>query len=294
MEEFEYTEKMMGTRLSLSVVTGHAGLATMIAKDTIERLKTYELQFSRFLSESELSRLNYERSLVVSIYFLTVFDVAHELYRKTNGYFNPLLQASRLGYNETFDTLRGARMLDNDPYNINMDDVSIDRDERRITLVGDQQLDFSGILKGFIAENEARRIMSENPAVHGVIVNLGGDLFTKGCDVHGKPFIFEIENPITGVLITVPLENKALATSGTYKRKWETSRGTIHHIVGRGGTTNPEATVIAASVVHDHGADAEAYAKTLISLSPDELERMTGEYIRCVRVHKDGVTENTL
>ncbi len=295
MKEFEFTERVMGTDLSIALVTSAEDDATTIFKESYAALRAYEAQFSRFLPTSELSLLNLERSRVVSPFCIELLTRAHELYQETHGYFNPLVQIERFGYTKTYETLKnGTHTQDSTPYNIDFDAVVIDQGTRTVTLIEDQKLDFGGFLKGHLAEVEAKRIMATYPRVTGVIVNIGGDIHTRGLDEHEHPFLFEIENPTTGIPITVPLTNTSLATSGTYTRTWEASGTLMHHILARDGTHNPDTQVISASSIHPHGAYAEAFAKTLLMLEPDALAVLTREKMKYVLTYQDGTTRTSL
>ncbi len=295
MQEFEFTERIMGTDLSVSIITKKASNATTLFDASFLRLKAYEQQFSRFLLTSELSRLNTKRSLVVTPLFLELTLIARRLYEKTGGYFNPLLQIDRFGYSKTYEEVKQMQQTKNlAPYNIDFSLVLINTDTRRITLTSDMRLDFGGFLKGHLAEMEAKQIGEEGTDVRGVIVNIGGDIHTQGTDDEGKPFVFEIKNPVQGPPITVPLQNKSLATSGTYNRTWIADMTPMHHILARDGIQNPESDIVSASVIHEHGADAEAYAKALLSLSPPILEGMIQEQLTYVTIQKEGIINTNL
>ena len=95
----------MGTDFSLSIVCHDKELSDAQAQATIQKIADYEARFSRFLPESELSRLNREKDMVVSPLFLEVVDTAYKLFVQTKGIFNPLVQIERLGYSTSFDTL---------------------------------------------------------------------------------------------------------------------------------------------------------------------------------------------
>ncbi len=295
MYEYEFNEHVMGTNLSVSLITDDESTATNIFTLTLVRLRGYEAKFSRFLPESELSKLNRERSGIVSPLFISLLHIAQELYQKTDGYFNPLLQINRFGYTESFEFIKDAASpLQTLPYNTNLNMVVIDDEAQRVTLVDDQQLDFGGFLKGYLAEYEARKIMHEHSDVHGVIINIGGDIHTRGKDADGKVFVFEIKNPLTGQGIPLPLENMSLATSGTYRHAWNRSGEPVHHILARDGLHNPPTSVISASVVHENGATAEAYAKTLMSIHPTTLQTITDETFPYIIIHKDGTIHTSL
>jgi thiamine biosynthesis lipoprotein len=73
-----------------------------------------------------------------------------------------------------------------------------------------------GFLKGFVAEKMSDILKD----FQGSIVNLGGDIFTRGCDEKNEKFIFSIFNPLDEEEnFEISLENESISTSGNYKRK---------------------------------------------------------------------------
>lgn len=293
--EFEFNDHLMGTDLSTAIITENETVASEIYSLSLARLRAHEAQFSRFDEKSELSRLNNERSCIVSPLFISLLRLARNLYTKTDGHFNPLLQIERFGYTETYEAIKEITQKQNTlPYNTNLSMVTIDEQTHRVTLEADQRLDFGGFLKGHLAEVEAKHIMETYKEVAGVIVNIGGDIHTRGRDAHGNVFVFQIENPVTGHGIDVPLENTSLATSGTSRRAWNTDKERMHHILARDGTHNPKTNIVSSSVIHEYGAHAEAYAKTLMTITPETLESMTNETLQYALIYSDGTIHASL
>jgi thiamine biosynthesis lipoprotein len=295
MKEYEFSERIMGTFLSVSIVTEQKETAEKMFSLSLHRLKKYEEQFSRFIPTSELSELNTKKSLVVSPLFMSVLITAKDLHEKTHGYFNPLLQIERHGYKTTYESLTSAPLTrDMSTYNITIDDISIDPQTNTVTLQDDQRLDFGGFLKGFLAEREASEIMNDDRSIQGVIVNIGGDLHTRGRDEHDEQFVFYVKNPIRDAPIPVPIEDMSLTTSGTYKRTWTANNESVHHILARDGTKNPDTDIVSVSIIHSHGAEGEAYAKALFSLEPEELEEATHEKLNYIIIHTNGTIQSSL
>ncbi len=295
MKEFEFTERIMGTSLSIALVTENEAQATLLFNDSHARLSAYETQFSRFIPTSELSILNKMRSHTVSPLFISILNDAKKLYLETDGYFNPLLQIERFGYTSTYESVKeSSHGKNSEPYNIDLNCVDINTETNVVTLVSDQKLDFGGFLKGYLAEYEATYIHNNNPDVHGVIVNIGGDIHTRGVDEYGDSFIFEIENPIRGDTISVPMRNTSLATSGTYGRTWVAGNEHMHHILARDGTHNTDKNIVSTSVIHKHGGTAEAYAKALFSLSPEMLEQKNNQKLQYIIITQDGNVHSSL
>ncbi len=267
MNEYSYQERHMGTDVSLSFVCEEAAMANAIAAKAFTTIHDYELRFSRFLPDSELSRLNQHGTLVVSDDFVTVLTKSIELHKLTAGAFNPLLQVRTLGYTDTFSTLKNTTAtLVPAIYNTALQTININHITNTVTLKPNQRLDFGGILKGYLASKLADEITKSYPACAGVIINIGGDIATHGFDTVHKPFIFQLYNPITSEEIPTILTDTALATSGTYARTWQTITGQKHHIVDATSLDNPNHNLVATTIVHRDGAVAEGLTKLFLTV----------------------------
>ena len=287
MEEFAYTERHMGTDVTIACVTSDSASAQSIARQTFATVAAYEQRFSRFLPESELSELNQLGHRTVSDTFLDVLLAGVALSELTKGAFNPLVQVARLGYRASFDELSDEVSLDDSTYNTNLHELTIDIATNNISLAAGQQLDFGGFLKGYLAQLLADRIKETYSDCAGVIVNLGGDIATRGHDAFHEPFIFLIYNPVTHEEVPVALTNTSLATSGTYQRVWKTDQGPHNHIVDSISQGNPHTGLVAASVVHEDGAIAESLTKLYLTRGVDEALSITSNEPHQYLVVKD-------
>ncbi len=262
----------MGTDVSIALVCHDKELADTLAYAGLEKIRAYEARFSRFLSTSELTRVNTEKDTKVSPTFMEVTQKAYELFVRTKGIFNPLVQIEKLGYTKNFDDIDENNATNDDAvYDIDFSATIVDSARSRIILNEGQKLDFGGFLKGYLAEVLAREIKDHSPLIAGVIVNIGGDIHAQGYDEEGNEFTFTIYNPVTkDDNITVTLHNKSLATSGTYKRAWVNKNSPVHHILDVSGAQNPNSDIVSASVIHEDGGTSEAYAKVFLSMRPED------------------------
>lgn len=275
MKEFEYKGKAMGTDFSIAIVCDSKSVADKLSGEAIKEIENYERRFSRFLPESELSRLNTVKDIVVSDIFMQAVVEAKKLFIITHGIFNPLFQIERLGYDKDFSQLGDEKIKKDDDYNTDFSKTVLDEENSKIILQKWQKLDFGGFLKGYIAEMLCKRIRAYSREIGGVIVNIGGDIYTQGLDASNKEFVFEIYNPITKKDdISIPVCNQALATSGIYKRNWKSGGSTIHHILDISGNQNPNTDVISASIVSNSGAKSEAFAKVFISVGFEKAQEI--------------------
>ncbi len=267
MKEYLFAGQHMGTTVHLSFVCTDAKIADKLALTTFRVITEYEKRFSRFLPESELSKLNHSKSELVSQEFFNLLIRSQELASLTKENFNPLLQVSKLGYELSYPhyTNSSTRHKEAQTYNTDFSTVTIDHKSHRATLKADQQLDFGGILKGYLAAQLADQIMRDNSSCIGCIINIGGDITTRGVDEFHKPFIFLLYNPITQTEYPVTILNASLASSGIYKRQWIHAGLSIHHIVDSATKRNPSTDIVAVSIQAEDGALTEALTKLFMT-----------------------------
>ena len=292
MKEFTFSEKIMGTTLEVALVTSDFAKAEKAFTHVLEMARGYERTFSRFQNESELSRLNHQKNMRVSGSFIEVTRTAQKLHAQTCGIFNPLLQIEKLGYDVSFEKIspRTSSVVI-EPYDIDMTKVLVDEQAREVHIGEKQKLDYGGFLKGFVAERIAESLSS----FHGVIVNIGGDIFTHGFDANGQKFLFNFYNPITDTFSEAfPLHNEAMATSGTYKRSWVVGEKKVFHIIDA-SLENPASNLVSATIIADHGDTAEAYATTAICLGKEKAQVFLDEKgVRYALITKDGRVTSTI
>lgn len=158
----------------------------------------------------------------------------------------------------------------------------------------DVQLDLSGIAKGFGVDAIAR-------ALHGLgvtdfLAEIGGELVGAGVKPGGEPWWVELEAPPGARIapLRVALHDLAVATSGDYRRFFETGgRRYAHSIDPR--TRRPVANGVAsATVLHPSCMLADAWATALTVLGPNEgmaLAAREGLSVRLVIREGNGYRE---
>lgn len=126
-------------------------------------------------------------------------------------------------------------------------------------------LRLNSFAKSYIVEHAAEAVMRQS-GVAAVVVNIGGDLVVKGAwteTVHVADPRNDAEN--TPPLARLTVTNRAVATSGTYRR------GT-HIVDPRTGQAVDH--VIGATAIAPHGVDAGALATAMIVLPVAQSRRL--------------------
>ncbi len=264
LSEYNYHTKVMGCDFDMIFIANSVKIADSYFTQALQIAQEYEKRFSRFDEQSELSKINRKILSKMSDEFLDVYNIAYNLYKKTNAKFNPLVQVARIGYNKSFEEISKEKdinvELKNEQYNISMDDIIVS--QNKITLQDTQELDFGGFLKGYVAQ----RIVEEIKTEHGVIINIGGDMYVQGRDEKGQLFSIDIINPYDEKQsINFSLQDKALCTSGIYRRKWNIKNQKKHHILNSKIKDSAQTDIVSASVIHKNGVMADAYATLAVA-----------------------------
>ena len=146
------------------------------------------------------------------------------------------------------------------------------------------KIDLNAIAKGFGVD--AVYSFLESIDMNNIMVEIGGEVRTKGKNRKNEPWMIAVEIPdleSTGNKITrwaVHLENKAMATSGDYRNYYEIDGVRYSHEIDP-RTGYPAKTGIAsATVVASNCMDADALATALIIMGAESglqfIEKLDG------------------
>lgn len=198
-----------------------------------ELFAEWESKLSRFLPDSELSRLNARAGARIEV-DQVVFDVvsaAVAAAHATDGLFDPTLLGNivRIGYAEPFAKLprqlvpgRGTPAPGGDWRRIELDASS-----RTVRLPAGGTVDVGGIAKGMAVD--AALDLLRGRGVRSALVSAGGDLAVLGLPPEGRAWHVLVGEESRGE--TVDLAWGALATSGVARRAWMQGDVPRHHVL---------------------------------------------------------------
>jgi thiamine biosynthesis lipoprotein len=267
----------MGTEIELFVDTQAPDGPMDEAEREFRRL---ELILSRFLPDSELSRLNRARVMRVGPELAELVPLAIAARTRTNGRFDPTVHNAVVsaGYDRTFELVPGrcSRPPRVAPAPCS-GDVEIHGDV--VVIEAGFALDLGGIAKGWAADRACAILASAGPA----LVDAGGDLVGVGRT-------WPIGIPVPAQDLTLGLRDGALATSGRDRRRWTCNGHEAHHVIDPATGEPADGDVLTVTVAARTAAEAEVLA-TALFLS-GEAERAAREAdadaVPAVIVARDG------
>jgi thiamine biosynthesis lipoprotein ApbE len=126
--------------------------------------------------------------------------------------------------------------------------------------------------KSYIVDRAAAAAMAVK-GVSGVVVNIGGDLVTRGRSSETVAITDPQANADNAApLMQVAVADRAVATSGVYRRGFDINGVHYSHIVDP-RTGRPTGHVLSATAIAPAAADAGALATAMCVMTPEESER---------------------
>lgn len=267
-----------------------------------------EAQLSRFLPDSELSKLNRAAggSFLATPLLYQVLAEADRYHRETGGLFSPYLGKAmeRLGYGQSFERLSRADGTDGssgsaadrtggfassaadtaaednargDGDGVGMADMrdrssaaELDPVSRAIRLQADVAVDLGGIAKGWTARHLAK--LARQDGVRTGAIGAGGDLVLWGCPPDGwRIGVADPWRPERDAASLALRRGAGIATSSAVKRRWLDPGGSVrHHIVDPRTGDSARTDLAQATVIAPDAVMAEVYAKCALLLGADQ------------------------
>lgn len=252
----------MSCDVSVVVVGGAGHLA--LAADALERVHDLEQRWSRFLPESEISRLNAARGEPVQVSEVTRRLVVSlvEAFHSTGGAFDPtvLRPLIELGYDAQRTDSGRRTVLDADAeWRGRPDRILVDERRSTVQLPPGTVLDPGGLGKGLAADIVVEELLDRGAS--GALVEIGGDLRVAGDAPAGEAWTVAIEQTPGQTVASVQLRDGGVATSTTLRRRWTHDGRAAHHLIDPTSGAPTSGPVETVTVVAGSARWAEALTK---------------------------------
>lgn len=258
----------MGGRVTMTVVGGPSGLLDELhlELDRLERL------WSRFLPDSELSRLNAADGDALQVDDATValIQAMQRGYIETAGAFDPTLLPTLVSAGYSGSVVHPGRATVTPSGSVpggNPADIEISG--RWVRLPAGMTLDAGGIGKGLAADLLAER--ARECGASGALIEVGGDLVATGTGPVDGAWTIGIEDPddASTHLDVIRIASGAVATSGTRRRAWSVDGETRHHLLDPRTLLPAHTGLATATVIANTGARAEVLTKAAFVPPPE-------------------------
>ncbi|RCR66490.1 FAD:protein FMN transferase [Larkinella punicea] len=249
-------------------------------KKPVDSLLTeIDLCLSTYRPDSEISQFNQSEShRFQRPYFYPVLKKAEEVYRITNGAFDPTVKPLVEAYEQGKKS--GEPWLPNtdslleyvDFQYISFDTVSVKKRKKNV------RLDFNALAQGYTVDVLA--VFLESNGIDHYMVEVGGEVRCRGERSIGQWWNVGIESPVRpgGLQSSVRMANRAMATSGNYRNFYRQTGETYGHIINpKTGFSKPDA-LLSATIFAKDAMTADAFATAFLVMGLAKTRRFLSQH----------------
>lgn len=256
----------------------HKDLLTEIQSE----LKRLDLSLSSFNKQSIISKLNRnEKNVELDDLFVKLYQKSVEVSKNTLGAFDltvaPLVNAYGFGFENKDSVTQKSidSLLEITGYQkVKLSENRIVKDNPNI------KLDASAIAKGFAVDLVCE--LFEKYQIQNYMVEIGGEVRAKGKNNKGEYWRIGIDKPIEDpeavnrkLQAVVSLKNKAIATSGNYRRFYVKNGVKYSHTINPKTGMPAKNKLLSASVIANDCMTADAYATGFMVLGLEESIKLS-------------------
>ena len=276
------TKLALGCDTTLTVAVDSQSSVVEIILDTLWlEIYKFERNFSRFLSDSELSKFNRSAGKWVEISqeFEDLLLASNKMSKLSLGLHNPFVLPAlhRFGYNNNFVDRLKEEYVENYSAGQIVDYKNLEIHDGKAKIPKNSAIDMGGCGKGYLADKLASII--DKFQVNGYWFSLGGDIVAKGLDENNEPWELTIQdahNPDINLKNTIEINPKGLciASSGTFIRKAKVGSRSWHHIIDPRTYMPAKSDILLATVIAPTTLQADVLATSAVILGSNKAKSL--------------------
>jgi FAD:protein FMN transferase len=267
----KFAGKAQGTTYSISYYNDN-GYSYQTDIDSL--LMAFNKTASLYDSSSIITLVNRNMPVRLDNDFKEIFNRSLKISRETGGAFDFTVRAlvKAFGFDSDYNYYYYKRKIDSIRVftgytKVKMEGDSIVKEDPRTAL------DFNAIAQGYSVDLVSRLL--EEKGVRNYLIEIGGEVFAKGKKEDGTNWIIGIEKPVDHnekreLIAKVILNNRALATSGSYRKSYNKNGIRISHIIDPRTGYPITHTLLSATVFASNCADADAYATAFMVMGMEK------------------------
>jgi len=278
-EELRLSGKTMGTTYNVTAI-GVDLDAEALSEAIEDTLADVNAKMSNWDPNSEVSTFSAMEStdpVAVSPEFVTVMAAANDVHAKSGGKFDvtlgPLIELWGFGPRKPEDPLPAEDAIKTALEGVGQSRLlALDTEQSTLAKSAPEVgINLSAIAKGYGVDAVAETLQEFE--IENYMVEIGGDLVTKGENIKGEPWRIGIEKPDASaqtVQLVVPVSDLGLATSGDYRNYFENDGRRYSHILDPVSGQPVTHATTSVTVIAQNAMLADAWATAMLVLGREE------------------------
>ena len=243
----------------------------LLQKEIDQLLSNIDQSMSTYVPGSIISKLNQSEGAWVKVdaLFMRVLVSALGVANDTEGAFDPTIGSVVQLWGFGFDEMRGDisdKSIQEALSRSGFEQINVDTLESSVRIPNGFSIDFNAIAQGFSVDTLA--LLLESKGIQNYMVELGGEVRTRGYNDRGEVWKIGIDRPDDGTTSNrelqaiISLEGQSLATSGNYRKYWVDQQTGVKYAHTIDPSTGRPAMnqLLSASILHPQATLADAYA----------------------------------
>ena len=253
-------------------------------EDIEKLLSDFNKSVSLYDTASIISRVNNnEKDVILDEYFIMCFNKSMEVSKATDGAFDATVGPLVKGWGFSFkkkakmDSTMVDSLLKFIGYQlVEIKDGKILKKDKRVTL------DFNALAQGYSVDLVSKLL--ESKKITDYVVEIGGEVYAKGHKPNGDHWKVGIEKPIDNadgenpLKAIVKIENKALNTSGNYRKFYIENGIRYSHEINPKTGYPAHNSLLSATLLADDCMTADAYATAFMVMGLEKSIKFLSQH----------------
>lgn len=234
---------------------------------------------STYQKKSIISKFNQADSIFeVDQMFADVFNISKKVFEISGGAFDPTIAPIVNAWGFGFENLHATDSATIDSLRMFVDFTKIAMNENKVIKEKKgMMLDFNAVAQGYSVDVLADLL--EARGINNYLVEVGGELKAKGLNLNGTFWRIGIDKPLADLEereleAIVNLENKALATSGNYRKFYEKNGMKYSHTINPKTGYPVSHNLLSATVISNNCGEADAFATVFMVVGLEEAKKI--------------------
>lgn len=257
---------------------------TNLKKEIEAEMQKVDDALSMFNKNSIISHINNNQPTTCNAMFTEVFQLSQRISKDTGGAFDitvaPLVNAWGFGFKN--GKMPSKQQVDSLRLLVGYQKVHLDgncmiKADKRI------MLDCSAVAKGYGSDVVAAFLKKKG--IHNFLVEIGGEIVTKGINEKNKPWKIGVTKPTDDSLdvnmeqqTVLNVTDKAMATSGNYRNFYYKGGKKFAHTIDPHTGYPVQHNILSATVLADKCAVADAYATSFMVMGLDGAKKVLQQH----------------
>jgi len=252
----------------------------MLKHEIDSLLHNFDKSLSTYIDGTIISKVNNNEQVELDEYFISVFNKSMEISEKTDGMFDitvaPLINAYGFGFTE--ETGVSDTIIDSLLQFVGFDKIKLENN-KIIKTDPRVMIDCNAIAQGYAVDIVANFL--DKKGCNNYMIEIGGELITKGKNEFGENWKIGIDKPIEGsdtqnreIQTIVTISDKAMATSGDYRRyKVKDGIKYSHSINPKTGKTAKD-NLLSVTILAEDCMTADGYATACMIVGLEKAKKI--------------------